>query len=84
MLFSLAGAIISPKFFSKIVYVSTLSELAYYVPLTQIDIPAGVYKWVSYFIFQRPGLISIQGESQIRRQDHSPYPDTLQCIRGGS
>ncbi|TEB20117.1 hypothetical protein FA13DRAFT_1743366 [Coprinellus micaceus] len=44
MLFSLAGAIISPKFFSKIVYVSTLSELAYYVPLTQIDIPAGVYK----------------------------------------
>ncbi|KAJ3516194.1 hypothetical protein NMY22_g14269 [Coprinellus aureogranulatus] len=44
MLFSLAGAIISPKFFSKIVYVSTLSELAYYVPLTQIDIPAEVYR----------------------------------------
>ncbi|KAF5311643.1 hypothetical protein D9611_009519 [Ephemerocybe angulata] len=44
MLFSLAGAIISPKFFAKIVYISTLSELAYYVPLTQIDIPPEVYK----------------------------------------
>ncbi|KAJ2935742.1 hypothetical protein H1R20_g1352, partial [Candolleomyces eurysporus] len=44
MLFSLAGAIISPKFFSKIVYISTLSELAYHVPLTQIDIPPTVYR----------------------------------------
>jgi hypothetical protein len=34
----------SPKFFSKIVYISTLSELAYHVPLTQIDIPPAVYK----------------------------------------
>ncbi|KAI0754804.1 Rho GTPase activation protein [Daedaleopsis nitida] len=39
MLFSLAGAIISPKFFRKITYINTLSELAYHIPLTQIDIP---------------------------------------------
>ncbi|KAH6914089.1 hypothetical protein BKA70DRAFT_1095374 [Coprinopsis sp. MPI-PUGE-AT-0042] len=44
MLFSLAGAIISPKFFRKIVYISTLSELAHYVPITQIDIPPAVYQ----------------------------------------
>ncbi|KAF9013087.1 hypothetical protein BDQ17DRAFT_1396266 [Cyathus striatus] len=44
MLFSLAGAIISPKFFRKITYVSTLSELAEHVPITQIDIPPAVYK----------------------------------------
>lgn len=44
MLFSLAGAVISPKFFRKIVYVDTLSELATQVPLTQIDIPPAVYK----------------------------------------
>ncbi|KAG1732412.1 uncharacterized protein EDB91DRAFT_1151795 [Suillus paluster] len=44
MLFSLAGAIVSPKFFRKIVYVDTLSELATQVPLTQIDIPPAVYK----------------------------------------
>jgi len=44
MLFSLAGAIISPKFFRKITYVNTLSELAYLVPLTQIDIPPAVYQ----------------------------------------
>lgn len=44
MLFSLAGAIISPKFFRKIVHVSTLSDLAHYVPLTQIDIPPAVYQ----------------------------------------
>ncbi|KAL1710361.1 hypothetical protein EV121DRAFT_193081 [Schizophyllum commune] len=44
MLFSLAGAIISAKFFRKIEYISTLSELAYHVPLTQIDIPPAVYQ----------------------------------------
>ncbi|KAJ3742305.1 Rho GTPase activation protein [Lentinula detonsa] len=44
MLFSLAGAIISPKFFRKISYIDTLSELAYHVPLTQIDIPPAVYQ----------------------------------------
>ncbi|KAH9480705.1 Rho GTPase-activating protein 8 [Psilocybe cubensis] len=44
MLFSLAGAIISPKFFRKLIYTSTLSELARHVPLTQIDIPPAVYQ----------------------------------------
>ncbi|VDB87380.1 unnamed protein product [Peniophora sp. CBMAI 1063] len=44
MLFSLAGAFISPKFFRKITYVDTLSELASYVPLTQIDVPPAVYQ----------------------------------------
>ncbi|EIM81513.1 RhoGAP-domain-containing protein [Stereum hirsutum FP-91666 SS1] len=44
MLFSLAGAFISPKFFRKISYVDTLSELACSVPLTQIDVPPAVYQ----------------------------------------
>lgn len=44
VLFSLAGAMISPKFFRKLQYYNTLSELAIYVPLTQIDIPAPVYQ----------------------------------------
>ncbi|KAG6334840.1 hypothetical protein ID866_4245 [Astraeus odoratus] len=44
MLFSLAGAIISPKFFRKIFYIHTLSELAQHVPLTQIDISPAVYR----------------------------------------
>lgn len=44
MLFSLAGAIISPKFFRKLSYIATLSELAQRVPLTQIDIPPTVYQ----------------------------------------
>ncbi|KAF8886243.1 divergent CRAL/TRIO domain-containing protein [Gymnopilus junonius] len=44
MLFSLAGAIISPKFFRKLEYIKTLSELAQHVPLTQIDIPPAVYQ----------------------------------------
>ncbi|KAF9046297.1 hypothetical protein BJ165DRAFT_1141839 [Panaeolus papilionaceus] len=43
MLFSLAGAIISPKFFRKLTYITTLSELALHVPITQIDIPPAVY-----------------------------------------
>jgi len=34
----------SPKFFRKITYIDTLSELAYHVPLTQIDIPPAVYQ----------------------------------------
>lgn len=37
----------SPKFFRKITYLDTLSELAYHVPLTQIDIPPAVYQYVS-------------------------------------
>ncbi|KAF8625974.1 hypothetical protein AX17_006698 [Amanita inopinata Kibby_2008] len=44
MLFSLAGAMISPKFFRKLVYIETLSELARHVPLTQIDINPAVYQ----------------------------------------
>jgi hypothetical protein len=37
----------SPKFFRKLTYIQTLSELAYEVPLTQIDIPPAVYQSVS-------------------------------------
>ncbi|KAG6864402.1 hypothetical protein C0991_009853 [Blastosporella zonata] len=44
MLFSLAGAIISPKFFRKLVYINTLSQLATMIPITQIDIPPAVYQ----------------------------------------
>ncbi|GJE90264.1 RhoGAP-domain-containing protein [Phanerochaete sordida] len=44
MLFSFAGAIISPKFYRKLAYVDTLSDLAYQVPITQIDIPPAVYQ----------------------------------------
>jgi len=43
MLFSLAGAIISPKFYSKIEYISTLSDLALHVPITQMNIHPAVY-----------------------------------------
>lgn len=44
MLFSLAGAFISPKFFRKITYADTLTQLAFEVPLTQIDVPPAVYQ----------------------------------------
>ena len=43
MLFSLAGAIISPKFYSKVEYIATLSDLAQQVPITQINIHPAVY-----------------------------------------
>lgn len=46
VLFSLAGAMISPKFFRKITYINTLSALACHVPLAQIDIPPAVYMYV--------------------------------------
>lgn len=36
----------SPKFFAKIQYIRTLSELAEHVPLTQIDIAPAVYQYV--------------------------------------
>ncbi|KAG8890717.1 hypothetical protein FRB98_006221 [Tulasnella sp. 332] len=38
------GFACSPKFFRKIQYVSTLSDLAEHVPLTQIDIAPAVYQ----------------------------------------
>ena len=69
VLFSLAGAIIryeaalccrqhqsdrsSPKFFRKITYINTLSELAYHVPLTQIDIPPPVYQSVLFWFYSQ-------------------------------
>ncbi|KAG8823480.1 hypothetical protein FRC19_003733 [Serendipita sp. 401] len=43
MLFSLAGAIISPKFYAKIDYITTLSDLATHIPLSQIKIHPVVY-----------------------------------------
>jgi Rho GTPase-activating protein 1 len=43
MLFSLAGAIISPKFYSKIEYIATLSELATHLPINQMNIHPAVY-----------------------------------------
>ncbi|KAF8312119.1 Rho GTPase activation protein [Clavulina sp. PMI_390] len=44
MLFSLAGTIISPKFFRKIQYIPTLSALAQCVPLTNLDLHPAVYR----------------------------------------
>jgi Rho GTPase-activating protein 1 len=43
MLFSLAGAMISPKFYAKIEYIGTLSDLARHVPITQMNIHPAVY-----------------------------------------
>ena len=37
---------LSPKFFRKITYVTSLSELAFQVPLTQIDVLPAVYQYV--------------------------------------
>ncbi|KAF7364686.1 Rho GTPase-activating protein 8 [Mycena venus] len=48
MLFSLAGAIISPKFFRKLTYIPTLSELACHIPLTQIDVPPAAGENLKY------------------------------------
>ncbi|TFK72299.1 Rho GTPase activation protein [Pluteus cervinus] len=65
MLFSLAGAIISPKFFRKIVYIPTLSELAQHIPLTQIDISPAVYqenlKYEKKIVLPVPSRSSIFG-----------------------
>lgn len=44
MLFTLAAPLVSPKFFRKLSYVDTLSQLASVVPLTQIDVPPDVYR----------------------------------------
>ena len=52
----------SPKFFRKITYVDTLSELASYVPLTQIDVPPAVYQFVLVSIGRRPILTLLQRE----------------------
>jgi hypothetical protein len=38
--------LLSPKFFRKITYITTLSALAFQVPLTQIDVPPAVYQYV--------------------------------------
>jgi len=66
----------SPKFFAKIVYISTLSELAYHVPLTQIDIPPAVYKCVPMPPWRLRSSIKVltllQGKPQTRSVHHTP------------
>ncbi|QRW20436.1 Rho GTPase-activating protein 1 [Rhizoctonia solani] len=72
MFVSLAGAVLSPKFFRKITYVSTLSELARHVPLTQIEIAPAVYKYDVPLIHLR--LMGPDGES-------SPVPRVIRdCV----
>ena len=60
----------SAKFFRKIEYISTLSELAYHVPLTQIDIPPAVYQCVQlsrprHFLFKTNCRENAQYEREI-------------------
>jgi hypothetical protein len=65
VLFSLAGAMISPKFFRKLQYINTLSELAVYVPLTQIDLPAPVYQCVAVLCVDVGTDDKVQGEPEV-------------------
>jgi Rho GTPase-activating protein 1 len=54
----------SPKFFRKITYVTTLSDLAHHVPLTQIDIAPAVYQCVTSFAyFERTFNIAVCREN---------------------
>lgn len=43
--------LLSPKFFHKITYITSLSALAFQVPLTQIDVSPAVYQYVVAHIF---------------------------------
>ncbi|ORX71671.1 RhoGAP-domain-containing protein, partial [Linderina pennispora] len=45
LLFQIVGRIVSPKFFAKVTWVDTLSRLATFVPLSQINIPQPVYDY---------------------------------------
>ena len=69
----------SAKFFRKIEYISTLSELAYHVPLTQIDIPPAVYQCVPFPCYALT-LNKIQGERSVRARDCPPNARSLECV----
>ncbi|KAI9499852.1 Rho GTPase activation protein, partial [Coemansia spiralis] len=43
LIFQIFGKIVSPKFFAKVTWVDTLSQLAGLVPLNQINVPQPVY-----------------------------------------
>lgn len=55
----------SPKFFRKITYVTTLTELAYQVPITQIDIPPAVYQYAATYPASLTQLNHSQREPQV-------------------
>ncbi|KAJ2675682.1 hypothetical protein GGI25_003880 [Coemansia spiralis] len=44
LIFQIFGKIVSPKFFAKVTWVDTLSQLAGLVPLNQINVPQPVYE----------------------------------------
>ncbi|KAJ2742369.1 hypothetical protein GGI20_004534 [Coemansia sp. BCRC 34301] len=45
LVFQIFGKIVSPKFFAKVTWVDTLSQLATMVPLSQISVPAAVHAY---------------------------------------
>lgn len=51
-------------------YIDTLSELAYHVPLTQIDIPPAVYQYVcTHISFLLKSYMRYQREHEARNTD---------------
>lgn len=59
--------LVSPKFARKIIYVSTLSELAKLVPFLQINVPADVYAHnLKYELhITLPNATFLEGRSQM-------------------
>ncbi|KAJ1997974.1 hypothetical protein GGI04_005197 [Coemansia thaxteri] len=45
LVFQVLGKLVSPKFFAKVTWVDTLSQLAQLVPLAQISVPAAVHEY---------------------------------------
>jgi Rho GTPase-activating protein 1 len=64
----------SPKFFRKLAYITTLSELAHHIPLTQIDIPPAVYQYVSEFEPLYRKLICCRENLKHERKISLPVP----------
>lgn len=71
----------SPKFFRKITYVPTLSDLARQVPITQIDITPAAYQWVILCRRSHPTTNSGQGEPQIRETDQATSASASELVR---
>lgn len=88
VLFTLAGGLISPKFFQKLVYLKTLSDLAKVVPLEQILVPPEAIKCVPFhpcFSLVRFRLTrhrtAVQGKSLVRADRDAPYSSSSADVR---
>ncbi|KAI9467820.1 Rho GTPase activation protein, partial [Coemansia mojavensis] len=91
LIFQVLGRIVSPKFFAKVTWVDTLSQLASLVPISQISIPQPVYDYnMKVENIKRPAAANVPQSGELSEESDLetrvfgvPLP-TVMSVDGGN